>query len=868
MESEEPPIPKDKNNPKGHDAGKELSSLNSGSEVVGNASKLPSTHSPPIPREIILLPLKEKPVFPGMFVPFVFPADPFEPVFKEIMKKRFGYVGMALEKGEDHDLDTDTVNVGENSFYRIGTLGRVINVLSTSADKIQVIISFSTRFFILDMRKKEPTYIARIRSLEEMQESDLKSREKNTLKGYTAALMSKVKELIKMNSVFSEELKILVSRYSSQSLPIFVNLLISLLTVPKPQELQKLLEIGDLIEKILSLLDYLHREVEVFKVKNQINQQIEEKVSGQQREFFLREQLKYIQKELKIGTDEKDLALTKIEEKVRSLPLSEEARKVVEGELERLKLYDSKSAEFGVAKNYIDWILSLPWLKNGIDKDYQEPDLDRARKILNLHHYGLENVKTKLLEFLSVEKLRKKPNGSILCFVGPPGVGKTSLGKSLSEAMGRKFYRFSVGGMRDEAEIKGHRRTYVGAMPGKIIQALKAVGTHNPIILIDEIDKLVVSYQGDPASALLEVLDPEQNKDFLDHYLDIRFDLSKIFFITTANQLETIPGPLKDRMEIIHLISYIAEEKKHIAKKYLIPRQREENGLMSKDFSFTSQAIEELIEYYTAEAGVRGLERMIRNLLRKIAHLKAGHDPKKPFEKVLITPTFLEKNLEEPRTKDPFIHNQALPGVVCGLAWTPLGGTILYIEAITVADQISPGFKLTGQLGGVMEESAQIAYSYARSLATIYPEFQIAPPKNMKKGEVNDLDFFARKMIHLHVPSGATPKDGPSAGIAMALALSSLALGKKVKTQFAMTGEITLSGKVLPIGGLKEKLIAAKKNHKTKVLVPKDNYSDVKKINTLYPLHLKGLKIFYVEHFFEVLHVTLGFKPKKHLSSL
>lgn len=818
-------------------------------------NKLPDNNLPAIdflpPLEIFLLSIPEKPVFPGMMLPYVFNSESYEKIFKDILEKKSSLLGIILEKPKKEEnpyeftfnskSSKNSKEKTKDEIYSIGCLGKILNINNISPTQFQVVINFKLRFQIKHLVKKPDHYIAQVKYLEEMDEKDLitKSR-KNEIKGYSVALISKIKELIKLNSVFTEEYKILISRYSSHSLSLFLNLLCSLLTIPNTSELQKLLEINDLKKKILLLLDFLHREVEVFKVKKKINQQIEEKISSQQRDFFLKEQLKYIKKELKIDSDEKHIIITKLLEKRKHLHLSEEAAKITDEELDKLKLYDSKSIEFGLVKNYLDLILSLPWE----DKERKEINLDKAQKILDLHHFGLKKIKAKLLEFLAVEKLKKKSIGSILCFVGPPGVGKTSLGKSFAKAMGRKFYRFSVGGMRDEAEIKGHRRTYVGAMPGKIIQALKLAQEKDMVILIDEIDKITKSFQGDPSAALLEVLDPEQNQDFLDHYLDIRFDLSKILFITTANQLETIPDPLLDRMEIIQLTSYTLEEKINIAKKFLIPKQQKENSLTANDFSFTPHSIKDIIEYYSLEAGVRRLENNIKTLFRKIAFLKAIQSSKKKFKKVILTQELIEEYLDENRIKKPLNYKQPLVGVVCGLAWTPLGGATLYIEAISI-EKKEKGFKLTGHLGKVMEESAQIAYSYVQSISS-----KLFPSQST-------INFFEKNFIHLHVPSGAIPKDGPSAGITMATALASLALGKGIPSNYAMTGELTLSGKVLPIGGLQEKLLAAKKMNKTNIILPLENKNDAEKIPQSY---LKGLSLFFVDHVHQVLEKTLKIK--------
>ncbi|MBN2838927.1 MAG: endopeptidase La, partial [Fusobacteriaceae bacterium] len=576
------------------------------------------------------------------------------------------------------------------------------------------------------------------------------------------------------------------------------------------------------------LLTLLKKELEITHLQNKIQKDIEEKVSKQQKEYFLREQLKAIKKELGIEKDDKTTEIDSIQEKIKELVLSKEAEKIIKEQIEKLNMLDVHSPEFHVTRSYIQTIIDLPW---GVySKD--NTDIKKAKKNLDKDHYGLNDVKEVILEFISTIIKTDIVAGNILCLVGPPGVGKTSIGKSIANALNRKFYRFSVGGMRDEAEIKGHRRTYIGAMPGKIIESLKRTETANPVIMLDEIDKIGKSFQGDPASALLEVLDPEQNKDFLDHYLDLRFDLSKILFITTANQLDTIPQPLLDRMEIIQLPGYILEEKMEIAKRYLIPNQMNNHGLKKNEFSISPKAIEQIIDSYAREAGVRNLEKQIKKIMRK-ATLKLIEGTEKNIK-------VNQGNLEEYLGKEVFspeeLYKKSIPGVVLGLAWTSMGGATLYIEAAVTSS--GKGFKQTGQLGSVMKESAEIAYSYVESLI-----------RKENEGE----DFFINNYVHLHVPAGAVPKDGPSAGITMALALYSLVKNKEVKEKIAMTGEITLTGKVLPIGGLREKVIAARRVGVFELIVPKDNKADFERL----PDYIKeGMTMHYADYFIDVLKVA------------
>jgi ATP-dependent Lon protease len=505
--------------------------------------------------------------------------------------------------------------------------------------------------------------------------------------------------------------------------------------------------------------------------------------------------------------------------------------KVVEQELNKLKTLNPQAPDFNVTRNYLETISELPW---GVFSE-DNADIKAARNILDHDHYGLEEVKDRILEFLSTIVKRGKIAGSIICLVGPPGVGKTSIGKSVAHALKRKFFRFSVGGMRDEAEIKGHRRTYIGAMPGKMIQALKRVGTSNPVIMLDEIDKIGTSFRGDPASALLEVLDPEQNSSFLDHYLDLPYDLSNVLFITTANQLDTIPGPLLDRMEVIRLSGYVMEEKIEIAKQYLVPKQLKEHGFEEQEITFTDEALSEIADKYAREAGVRNLEKQIRKIIRKTA-LKQAEDDHPDFE---LDKEDIEKLLGKPIFRTEKLYDKPIPGVVLGLAYTSMGGATLYVEATGIKTG-KPGFKLTGQLGDVMKESAEIAYSYVRSLVC----------------QMNDdcQGYFENHQVHLHVPAGATPKDGPSAGITMSLALYSLATGQAVKDNLAMTGEITLTGKVLPIGGVKEKTIGARRVGITELIFPIDNQKDFEEL----PDYIKeGLTVHYADYFDDVLKAAI-----------
>ncbi len=638
-----------------------------------------------------------------------------------------------------------------------------------------------------------------------------------------------MKDLIQLNPMFQEQMKLALSQVGIEKPGLLMDLVASFLSV-ESDKLQELLETVDLLERSNKLLILLKEEIEITKLQQNIQKQIEEKISSQQREFFLREQLKVIKQELGLEKDDKTSEIEAFEKKIKPLHLTEEAAHVVEEELDKLNTLEAGSAEFQVSRSYLNWLTDLPW---GIYSE-DNHDLAKGRKILDEQHYGLNDVKQRILEFISTIIKRGKVSGSIICLVGPPGVGKTSIGKSIADALGRKFYRFSLGGMRDEAEIKGHRRTYIGAMPGKLIQSMKRTGVANPVIMLDEIDKIGASYQGDPAAALLEVLDPEQNSDFLDHYLDVRFDLSNVLFVTTANQLDTIPGPLLDRMEIIKLAGYILEEKVEIAKRYLILKQRQEHGLKASEVSVSDSALVKMVDGYAREAGVRNLENQLKKIMRKATLIQAEHPE---LGKVNVNQNNLTDFLGQPLFTTEALYQKSIPGVTLGLAWTAMGGATLYIEASAIKGQ-SGGLKQTGQLGKVMQESSEIAFSFIRSLVA----------NDKKLG-----DYFNTHFIHLHVPAGATPKDGPSAGITMALALYSLAHQKPVKKGLAMTGELTLTGKVLPIGGIREKTIAARRVKVFELIFPADNRKDYDEL----PDYLKaGITAHFVDRFEEVLKVA------------
>ena len=579
------------------------------------------------------------------------------------------------------------------------------------------------------------------------------------------------------------------------------------MTTSSGEELQKILGTRPLLERAELALILLKKELEISKIQVQINKRIEDRLSTQQRQFFLKEQLKEIKKELGLSKDDKESEEEKFRNRMEALTFSEEASERIEEELEKLRLLEPSSPEFNVTRAYLDWLTILPWSKRTEDNE----DIEQAEKILQADHYGLDDVKDRILELIAVGMMNGNLSGTIILLVGPPGVGKTSIGQSIARSLNRKFYRFSVGGMRDEAEIKGHRRTYIGALPGKFIQALKVCKTSNPVLMLDEVDKIGSSFRGDPASALLEVLDPEQNKDFLDHYLDVRFDLSKVLFICTANQLDTIPGPLLDRMDVIRLSGYILEEKLQIARQHLINRQLSSHGLKPEEFQIGDNTLREVIDGYAREAGVRNLEKQLKKMMRKAARqIITWRGKEHPKTEVQIN----KEDLKEYLGKRSFTEEQAFTepkvGVVMGLAYTALGGATLHIEARSLFNK-NGGLKQTGQLGDVMKESAEIAYSYVRSLLQNDPDAK---------------EFFEERIIHLHVPAGATPKDGPSAGITMACAVLSLIFNTPLQKSLALTGELTLTGVVLPIGGVKEKTIAARRAKIRELIFPADNQED------------------------------------------
>jgi ATP-dependent Lon protease len=784
------------------------------------------------PANLPILPLTSRVYMPGMAVPIVIEPGVYYDLLKELAKNEHKFLGLVLTKDKEQDI----YSADFDDLYDVGVVARIIRILNIQEAGAQVILNIERRFQIKkDVTPKKAKYlVAKVAYHKEMVAKD----KKDMVTAYTNNLVTTIKELLNLSPLFKEELQIVLS-HSDFAQPWKLTDFAVALTTASREEMQEILSTFDLIKRMEKALLLLKKEFDITKLQMMINQKIETTINKHQREYFLKEQLKAIQKELGMAKDDKTMDVERFHERAKKLHFSEEAKKVYDEEIEKLGVLDVQSAEYGVVRNYLDILTSLPW---GI-KDKENNNLSTAEDVLNEDHYGLKDVKERILEYISVGLLKKTgPKGYILCFVGPPGVGKTSIGKSIARALNRKFFRFSLGGMKDESEIKGHRRTYVGAMPGKLIGALKLMNASNPVIMLDEVDKVGSSYQGDPASALLEVLDPEQNKEFLDHYVDVRFDLSNVLFICTANTLDTIPGPLRDRMEIIRLSGYIEEEKMEISKKYLIPKNREEVGLKASDINFKAEALHKIVREYCREAGVRQLEKNINKIMRKIAMQKVRNlEKKKKSPKVDVDSALIEKYLGKPIfTSERFYSKEKLNGVATGLAWTELGGSLLYIEA--VKNKGRDRLKITGNAGDVMKESTSIAMTYLLSEQTRYLPTEL---------DLSDQE------VHIHIPEGATPKDGPSAGVTITTAMISLLSGRPVPQDLAMTGEITLKGKVLPIGGLKEKVLAAKRENIHNIIVPLENQRDWDEL----PTYLrKGVRVHFVDDYKQVYQLVFGGK--------
>lgn len=818
-------------------------------EVVADAvrgakasSEEQKAQSAELPDELYLIPLLRRPFFPGMAAPLVIEPGPYYEMLKRVAATDHKTMGLTLTRKEDANI-YDAV---PSDCYKVGVSARILRIIPMDQGGAQVVLNMDKRISLKKIVKEDKVLKAKVTYYE-----DLPSRKlSKELKAYSISIITTIKDLLKLNPLFKEELQIFLSHSDFTEPGRLADFAVALTTATR-EELQEVLETFDLQHRIDKALMLLKKELDLSRLQNSITQKIEGSISKTQREFFLREQLKTIKKELGLEKDDKTLDSEKFQERLKKRTVPDDIMKVIKDELDKLSVLEVQSAEYAVCRNYLDWLTVMPW---GIFSDLahagQKNPLKFAQKILEEDHYGLEDIKQRILEFIAVGKLSGGVKGSIICLVGPPGVGKTSIGKSVARALGRKFYRFSVGGMRDESEIKGHRRTYIGSMPGKMVQALKFTEVMNPVIMIDEVDKIGASYQGDPASALLEVLDPEQNKDFLDHYLDVRVDLSNVLFILTANVLDTIPEPLRDRMEILRLSGYIMEEKVEIAKQYLIPRNQETMGLKEAHIAFTEAALKQIINGYAREAGVRSLENYIKKILRKIAIKIVKKEERSPLKKrknelgktrVQVAESSLKEYLGKPIFTSDRYYEKTPVGVATGLAWTSMGGATLYIEAIKVAAE-KTDMKLTGQAGDVMKESSQIAWNYVHSTIDRFA-----------KGH----PFFEKAQVHLHIPEGATPKDGPSAGITMATAILSLLNGRPIQADLGMTGELTLMGKVLPIGGVKEKVIAARRAGLKSLIFPKDNQRDFDEL----PAYVKkGIKVHFVDWYEEVFDVAFNRK--------
>ena len=767
-----------------------------------------------LPDKLYIIPVHNRPFFPAQVLPIIVNEDPWSETLELVAKtphQRLALFYMDAPAADATTFDPD-------SLPEHGTMVRVHHA-SKEGGKLQFVAQGMTRVRIRGWLRRKPPYLVEV----EYPQSDEDPRDE--VKAYGMALINAIKELLPLNPLYSEELKNYLNRFSPNAPSPLTDFAAALTTAPGA-ELQEVLDTVPVLKRMEKVLPLLRKEVEVAKLQKELTGEVNRKIGERQREFFLKEQLKIIQQELGITKDDRSADADEFRSRLEGKVVPPAAQRRIDDELQKLSVLETGSPEYAVTRNYLDWATSMPWGLYSEDK----LDLEHARKVLNAHHAGLDDIKDRIIEFLAVGAFRGEIAGSIVLLVGPPGVGKTSIGKSIAESLGRRFYRFSVGGMRDEAEIKGHRRTYIGALPGKLVQALKEVEVMNPVIMLDEVDKLGSSHQGDPASALLETLDPEQNVGFLDHYLDLRLDLSKVLFVCTANSLYSIPGPLLDRMEIIRLSGYITEEKLAIAKRHLWPRQLQRAGVPKNRLTISDSALRSLIEGYAREAGVRQLDKQLGKVVRK-AVVKLLDEPE---SKIKIGPKDVESYLGM-----PFWHPEQLltgVGVVTGLAWNSMGGATRPLEA-TRSHTLNRGFKLTGKLGDVMKESAEIAFSYVNS--------------HLKEFK-GDPSFFDQAFVHMHVPEGATPKDGPSAGISMASALLSLARNQAPKKGVAMTGELTLTGLVLPIGGLREKVIAARRLKLYELIIPELNRGDFEEL----PDYLKeGLTMHFAKRFSDVVKV-------------
>jgi ATP-dependent Lon protease len=773
----------------------------------------PEISSESIPEILPILPLFDTALYPKMVLPLVVMQGESIQLIDEAMSKD-RIIGLLAARKQVQEFPHP-----QEDLAQVGTSALILKMAKTQDNRAQLLVQGLSRFRVTVFKDGKPYLRAQVQHIKEIEKKD------NETEALMSNLMGLFEKIIELSPGLPQEMGAMAKTIKEPGT--LADMIASTINIT-PEDKQKILETEDIKSRLKEVTRLSNHQLDILELGNKIQSQVKGDMEKSQREYYLRQQLKAIKEEL----GEKDESTVEIDDykaKIEEQNLPEEAKKEAERELNRLSRMHPSSAEYTVALTYLDWISSLPWHESTEDN----LDIKKARKILDEDHYGLEKPKKRIIEYLAVRKLKPVSKGPILCFVGPPGTGKTSLGRSIAHALGRKFHRISLGGVRDEAEIRGHRRTYVGALPGRIIQGIRRAESNNPVFMLDEIDKVGSDFRGDPSSALLEVLDPEQNFSFSDHYLDVPFDLSKVMFITTANILDTIPPPLRDRMEVLELVGYTEDEKIKIANRYLIPRQRGAHGLKADQISFTKGAIKQIISGYTREAGLRNLEREIASVCRGVASAIAANEVKS----VSITVQNIPKYLGPVRLTSEVKARIATPGVAMGLAWTQTGGELLFIEATAMKG--NKGLTLTGQLGDVMKESATAALSFIRANA---------------KSLAVDEDFFEKHDIHIHIPAGAIPKDGPSAGVTMLAALTSLLTHKTIKKDLAMTGEITLRGQVLPVGGIKEKMLAAHRAGIKTIILPDWNKKDLEDIPKKVQ---KEIKFHFVDKMMDVLHIAL-----------
>ena len=765
-----------------------------------------------VPTELPVLPLRGVVIFPSAIVPLLISRGAsLQAVEQALATDRM--LALVAQKNPEEEAPEPA------ALYSRGAAGRILKMLKYPDGSVRILVQGLRRIETAEFLQRTPYLRAHVRLLSDVLDASA------DMEAMQAHMVNQFAKFVSMIPYLPDELQVVVMNIKDPGK--VTDLIASNLNVSleEKQELLSTVEVRNRLERLSTILN---REIELLELGHKIQSQVQTELSKNQKEFYLRQQMRAIQKELGEG-DPRAAEIDELRLKMEQAHLPEQARKAAETEIERLRMIPPESAEHSVVRTYLEWLVNLPWAVSTTDN----LDIGHARRILDEDHFDLEKIKDRILEFLAVRKLKSDSKGPILCFVGPPGVGKTSLGRSIARALGRKFIRLSLGGIRDEAEMRGHRRTYIGSLPGRIIQGLRNAGSNNPLFMLDEIDKLGADFRGDPASALLEVLDPEQNFTFQDHYLDVPFDLSKVMFVTTANMLEPIPPPLRDRMEVIELAGYTEEEKLEIARRHLLPKQVRENGLDPQQITFTDQALTELVRHYTREAGLRNLEREIGSVCRKVARqITEGRT-----EPTTVTPDLVHDLLGPERYFSEIAERTSEPGVATGLVWTPMGGDIIFIEATKMPGKKS--LTLTGHLGEVMKESAQAALSHIRSRAERYG----LPP-----------DFFEMLDLHIHVPAGAVPKDGPSAGVTIATALASLLTGRLVRHDIAMTGEITLRGKVLPVGGVKEKVLGARRAGIKTIILPKRNQKDLEDVP---PSVREEMTFHFVDNIDEVLERAL-----------